>query len=95
MGDGAYARAPVAQLDSRRRRALDQAGGVGDLEDDDVGFDGRGVDLTTPSISASPSASRRGVLVVLGQPLDVVLEAQSAPAATIPAWRIAPPNMCL
>ena len=71
----------------RLEQPLTQAGLVGDR--DEVRLHGRGID---PEALGEPPRAR----VVVGEPLDVVVERVELAAATIPACRIAPPkrNFC-
>ena len=66
------------------------------LEQHDVGLDRGAGRSSTPGELAQPLGQHARVRVVLGQPLDVVVERVQAPAAaTMPDWRIAPPSICL
>ena len=64
-----------------------------DVDLDEVRFDRIGVD-GQPRLRQAERQPLRA-RVVVREPLDVVVERVDAAAATIPAWRIAPPKRCL
>ena len=85
--------APIRTPAALERR--DERGRVADAEHDDVGLHARPASSATPSISARPSASARASAWSSASRSTWWSSAYSAPAATIPAWRIAPPSICL
>ena len=73
-------------------KALHEVGGVVDREHDDVRLDMRGIDRDSRQ-RGQAFGEQPGVLVVLGEALDMVVERVQTPAA-MPDWRKAPPSMC-